>query len=856
MGEVYLAEDAALHRRVALKRVADRLGDLPDRRDQILREGRRASRLADPRIAAVHDVLEHGGEIFLVMEYVEGVSVRERMKGPMALDAFWDLALECAKAVDAAHRQGIIHRDLKPDNVMLTDTGQVKILDFGIARRLYAGPAETTTRMIPEEERRISGTPAYMPPEAHLGKPLNEQADVFSLGVFFYELLAGRRPFIAESRSGLVNQILHEDPEPLDAIRSDVPPELARLLERMLAKQPARRPAGASEVLESLLAVRRGDALPSPKTGHPPRRGMRALWLLVPAAVVLLAALGGGERLLVRLGLRGLPENPNLAVLPFTVTGDETDRAAFGLGLADVLTAALARASESAPLHVVPMDETHEELHGLLEERESDVDADVTALAQARLGATLVLTGAVERTGDRLDVTVDLRDPASGGVLRKRNLELAVDRIPDLVRGVLDLLDVSAEDAVGISPSVAVPRTGSFYLRGRGRLLSAADSSDVAGAIRDFELAVSMDPESALALAGLARAQLAMYRRTDSAKALDEAVRRAQSAAALDPEDAEAQKTLGLALNRAEDVEGARAALARAVALNPADDEAYYEYARSYGRRRDYAAEDSLFAAAVVRRPGYWRTWWWQATSLYRQGRLEDAIVPFRKVAETAPGFYKSYENLGAIYLSLGDYADAVRECRESARLNPSYRAYSNLATAFFFARRFDDAIVTYQKALEHDHLDFAVWMNLGDAYYFGAGKPEDARNAYRNAIRLGEEGYRKRPYDTTLLSDLATIYPKVGEPDSARVRIERALGRDTNLFIAFNAALTYWQLGEPETALDYLEQAVQAGYPALLIRDSAVFDAWRDEPRFRALFPPKEDARSLSTRTQEVQHG
>ena len=236
MGEVYRACDTKLKRTVALKRII-RAAD-ESYRQRLWAEARFASQLSDPRIAAVYDVFENRGELFLVMEYVEGQTLRRRLDEPIAIGKFLEIGMECAEAMAAAHRAGVLHRDIKPENIMLTAAGQVKVLDFGVAARL-PNCAMTTTQIEERAETKgFSGTLAYMAPEVLQENEADERSDIFSLGVIFYEAVAGRHPFYAKGFLATCNRIVNDEPAPLHTFNPRVLPELERIVTKMLAKNP------------------------------------------------------------------------------------------------------------------------------------------------------------------------------------------------------------------------------------------------------------------------------------------------------------------------------------------------------------------------------------------------------------------------------------------------------------------------------------------------------------------------------------------------------------------------------------------------------------------------------------------
>ena len=273
MGEVYLAEDTSLKRSVALKRMAPRLRNDERYRHRFIKEAERASSLNDHRIAGIYDVLEVRDETFLVMEYVEGVTLRQRLKEPFGWKEFLPVAIECAEALVTAHEKSIIHRDIKPENIMLTGKGGIKILDFGVARRLPTHrqiTANAPTESGSTDTGSLSGTLAYMAPEVLVEKESDERADLFSVGVVFYETLAGRHPFLAGSVIATTDRILNSHAEPLRHIKPELPVALEQMISRLLAKDPADRYPHATELAADLHALERGDV--------PKRRWPAALW--------------------------------------------------------------------------------------------------------------------------------------------------------------------------------------------------------------------------------------------------------------------------------------------------------------------------------------------------------------------------------------------------------------------------------------------------------------------------------------------------------------------------------------------------------------------------------------------------
>jgi len=303
MGEVFVATDSVLDRRVALKRLSSTLAEDDDARARFFREARALARINDPNVVAVFDAGEEGGTPFLVMELIEGTTLRNELRanGHLEPERTRRIGAGVAAGLAAAHAQGVIHRDVKPSNIFLTTEGQPKIGDFGIAR-IERGDATLTLT------GQAFGSAPYMAPEQAMGGRTDARADLYSLGCVLYEMLSGRRPFAGNDPVSLAYQHLHTEPAHLDAIDGRVEPRLASLVASLLQKDPADRPRSAEDVREALAAVPPTTdttaivPLPDVERDHTaviPRRAetlagrrKRPWWLIAgAAAVVLLSSL-------------------------------------------------------------------------------------------------------------------------------------------------------------------------------------------------------------------------------------------------------------------------------------------------------------------------------------------------------------------------------------------------------------------------------------------------------------------------------------------------------------------------------------------------------------------------------------
>ena len=420
MGEVYRARDSRLQRDVAIKVLPSATAADPDSLARFRREALAVAALAHPNLLALYDVGSQGDIAFAVTELLEGATLRERLAGgALAREEVLEIARQLARGLAAAHEKGIVHRDLKPENIFLTRDGHVKILDFGLARRIdpAAGPGSSSAGTVTNLTRPgvIVGTLAYMAPEQLRGEPVDPRTDVFAFGAVAYEMCTGRRVFEAASDAALIAALLTQDPPPFRDSAEQASPALEAIVRRCLARDPGARYSGFGEVLEALDAA---VAHPSATAGGPERRvpRMRMPGRVLAWAGVLAAILGLGfllSRLLPgRRGPAGVPIRTRaIAMLEFeNLTGDHT-LDWVGRGLPELLGTALARSSE---LDVYDPQRLANLLAGSGHAR--DQSAPLFERLRAR-GVGRALVGSILRSGRDLRIESRVVDIASGRVL-------------------------------------------------------------------------------------------------------------------------------------------------------------------------------------------------------------------------------------------------------------------------------------------------------------------------------------------------------------------------------------------------------------------------------------------------------
>jgi tetratricopeptide (TPR) repeat protein/TolB-like protein len=433
MGEVYLAHDTRLDRKVALKVLPPEMASHPEKIARFEREARAVASLSHPGIVTLHSIEEAEGLRFLTMEHVEGETLGKAIPSRgFPTERVLSLAIALVDAVAAAHRQGILHRDLKPDNVMLTPDGRLKVLDFGLAKLRYdADEEDRTTRETRSvtQDGRIVGTVAYMSPEQAQGLSVDHRSDIFTLGILLYEISTGERPFRGNTNLSVLSAILKDTPRPVSELRDDIPRPLARMIQRALEKRPEDRYQSATDLRRDLEDLKRdvdtGEVVLGTTAGRarvkpgPPGRRRWALPLAAGAALVVLASMAA---LLFRAEPPATAGDGRASVAVFyfdNLTGDP------GLdwlrtGLTDMLVTNL---SQSPGVRVVGTSRLYQLLHENGYRDDRTVPAQVVDAVSRKAQATTALVGSFVRAGSQIRIQATIQDPRTGEVLASERVE-------------------------------------------------------------------------------------------------------------------------------------------------------------------------------------------------------------------------------------------------------------------------------------------------------------------------------------------------------------------------------------------------------------------------------------------------
>ena len=831
MGEVFLGHDPRLERRVALKCLTSAASLTPEGHTRVLREARAVARLTHPHIASVYDVLEQDGRAFIVMEYVEGISLAAHLaSGPLPAAEVRLIGRQLASALAAAHAHGVIHRDLKPANIQVMRDGSIKVLDFGVAKLIPSLSAVVDTTM-GEAMPSLGGNPGttvYMAPEQLIGHVADARSDIYSAGVILFQMATGRRPYL-ETTAVTLALAMNADPAPsARELNPLVPLELSEAIGKALKRSPDHRYQSARE-LDSALAAMSGTSSSTGALNTLDRHGggggaaaasTRYRWALAAAAVAILATgVVVRQPLVARLGFGAAAARPvGLAILPVdNPTGD-----AQTANLAAAISSVVARNFRSVgSIAVVPMaDTTPFRIHR----------ADYSSM-KGQFGEAYVLDLTVKRGLPRPDVLVRLQRSDGSDAVWRSSLSGTPTQVEDeLLAGMTRALsggwrgDVRFTDAER-ARIVRLPTRSdaalSAVVEARVLLDRADVPENVVRAIERLQQAVDADRSFAEAHAALGAALLTRYEKSRDRTLIDRATNAVANALALDPDlsaahyaSAHLQYLTGLR-------EAAVASLRRAIALDPDNDAAHRLLGwRLFSNQNRMDAAVAELREAVRIRPDSFENHYRLGTVLYLAGRYREAVDAYRRATEIQPARGDAYTNLGAAYHMAGDIGQAVGNYEHAVGIGVGDAvAYGNLAVSYYFAARYENALAAGLEAAKRDPKRASFQRDLGD-YYRALRRRADSRDAYERAIVLARQTLAVNPRDENAVMVMALCETHLGRRAAAEGHVAEALAlAPDDRDILFRSAKAYLYLGDRKASLERLRLAVERGYPPELAR-------------------------------------
>jgi serine/threonine protein kinase/pimeloyl-ACP methyl ester carboxylesterase/tetratricopeptide (TPR) repeat protein len=802
MGEVYLAEDTKLGRKVALKTLPAEFTNDKERLRRFQNEARAASALNHPNLLTIHEIGAESGAHFIAAEYIDGDTLRTRLKkGRMKIDDALDVAQQTAFALTAAHGAGILHRDIKPENIMVRHDGIVKVLDFGLAKLLEDHAREMidheadTRALVLTDPGRVLGTPAYMSPEQARGQDLDARTDIWSLGVVLYEMVAGRAPFRGETKSHTVVSILETEPAPLATFAPDAPAELQRIVRKALTKDRDSRYQTARDLMIDLKSLRRdldiqsemqrssapsvsgadsvddqqvaakvsADALseqatsldqrrPTRSDGHIPEGSIR--YRIGALVAMLLLAVGALSLWYFQRQNTGAPIN-SIAVMPFVNATGNNDLEYLSEGMTESLITSL---SQLPKLSVKARSSVF---------RYQGKDASPQEVGKA-LNVQAIVNGRVVQRGNELTLHIELVDV---------NTETALWS-GDYNRSMTDLASLQSEIARDVSTKLQLKLSGAdqqklaknytantaaydLYLKGRFHW-NKRTSEEIKQAIDYFNQAIEVDPSYALAYTGLADCyNLQGLREIAPDDAFTKAKAAALKALEIDDSLAEAHTSLGFVKHR-------------------------YDW--------DWPGADKEFRRALELNPNYSTAHQWYAFYFATQGRPAESIAEIKRALELDP-------------LSLEINAD--------------------VGVQYVYARQADLAIEALRKTVALDEGFAYTHYMLGRAYQIKGMYPEAVKEAQR-AVDLGGRSAR-------LVGYLGQAEAAAGRQAEARKTLDELSKRSKQSYVSpLELALIYIALNEKEKAIAELQLGYEEHSSTVaFLKVDFRFDPLRSDPRF-----------------------
>jgi len=742
MGEVYMAKDVELDRIVALKILRGELASTPDRLNRFVQEAKAASALDHPNVAHIYEIGEADGVSFISMQYVEGTTVETMIQqSSMELKEILGIAVQATDALVEAHSKGIIHRDIKPSNIMITPRGQVKILDFGLAKVSPPVQHVDMSNLVTQVETvpgMIVGTIQYMSPEQALGRNVDQRSDIFSLGTSLYQMATGRLPFSGQTPTETLNLVINANPEPITVRNDKIPYEFERIVRKCLEKEPGRRYQSARDLLIDLKHLQRdsysGDKLIATVPEH--HAQSRISYYLIPVLMALIvAAIGFG----LYYRSSRMHSIRSLAVLPFVNGSGESDLQYLSDGVTEGIINSL---SQIPDLKVLASGTVF---------RFKGANIDPRKVGK-ELGVDAVVTGSVEQKDDNLAIQVDLVNASDGtqiwGERYNRKLSDVVQIESDISRSISNelRLKLSRGEKAKLA-KIYTENTEAYRLYLKGRYYwNKRTEEGFWKAIDNFNQAIGKDPDFALAYAGIADCYslLSNWGFISPKEGYGKAQSAIRKALAQDDEMAEAHTSLAF------------------ISVN-------YNW--------DFQLAEKEYKKAIELNPNYATAHHWYSLYLSQMGRSNEAIPEMQKALQLDPLSAIINSNLGYTYYLSRKYDAASDQLRKTLELFPNFGlANQYLGLVELQKRHFTQSMDFLQKANDSSPEYLAFRSSLASSYVL-SGKEAEADRILADMNEIAKKRYVSPV-------DVAYVYVGMGNTHLAFERLEEAYQERSDLLV------------------------------------------------------------------------
>ncbi len=807
MGVVYKAQDTTLGRFVALKFLPHHLSQAEEEKQRFIHEAKAASALEHTNICNIHEIAESDdGQMFIVMAYYEGESLQKKIaRGPLSIEETVDIAIQVTEGLARAHEAGIVHRDIKPANIMITERGEVKIVDFGLAK--LSGRTKLT------KEGTTLGTVAYMSPEQTQGTEVDQRTDIWALGAVLYEMLTGQQPFKGEYEMAVIYSILNEEPESISSLRPDIPPELESIANKCLQKAPGERYQNADELLDDLRRLK-GEAV----IGWRPiiRSLKRSKKAAIPIGIALLLALFLLLRPLVFEEAVVSGPKP-IAVISFE---NQTGDPAYDYLQKAIPNLLITSLEQSSDLRVATWERLYDLLKQIGKEEVEIIDRNVGFELCRREGINTVVLGSFTKLGDVFATDVKVLDAKSKKLLKSASAK--GEGIASILNTQINELSREISLGVGIAEGeikieqqpIAEVTTASmeaynYFIRGRDewergnvvdarKFLAQAVHHDSSFASAYFYLSLVSNAMSEISARNneLQKAKTFSHRTSDKEKSaiesayalfiegnLTKALEIAESAKTKYPNDKRLYNFLGALYGFLGRVPEAIAAQEKAVQLDPEFGEALNSLAYRYMSAGNYEKALEYFERYAAAYPGDANPVDSMGELLFKTGQIDAAAAKFKEVMKLDPGYWGAYAWLSYIEALKGNHSDSMRQIDMLLEkvAYPAGRAFGLVFKGFYlhWLGQFSESLAALDQAED-------VWNKLGNE----RDKPEvDRLRAWvyydLNELELSQQSFRKwleakknrypdqsPEFEAEYHAYRAFVDLKLGHPDSARSRM------------------------------------------------------------------------------------
>lgn len=816
MGKVYKAHDD-LGRDVAIKMLPAEMADDPVWIERLEQEARKLARLEHPNIAGILGREIWQQKRFLVLEYVPGKTLAERLRsGHLMFTAALPIFEQIIDALSATHEKGLIHRDLKPANIMLTPKGQVKLLDFGIARYVRTSASEddsgsTISGSEPTVANTLTrlgstpGTPSYMSPEQIKGEVIDQRTDLWAFGVICYETLTGLHPFRQRRSELTTDAILNRDPD-WKALRGKAPKSFQTLIRRCLARQPETRLCEAAEAAKVISRLR--------------HRNENRRERLVAAALAVIV-IGGSGWWGANWYWRRIHTPLMVTVLPFQVSGEPDYCRPLGTGMEALL---FARLMEFPSIGVIPSQPTLKEVSRSLSPGDLARQMGVDRLIQ---GTVSCLNTGVDVTWALIDNQGRKLDGRSLSFGRDDPMRLQSQAVTQVVDDLKSSFGVASPRPSGtpLPPEIAAATSS---LQSVEEIFRQAGSSDLElfylinpeqlrllqQVIERLEGVREKTPDSALVHARLGQAYLYQSLLSDDETARDalrqKAVRMCDRARELGRDAPDTQLALGHLLLMLERAAEAVTAFNQVLSARPGDLDAMLGLAQAYENNHQSAEAEQKYLEAARLRPNYWGIYNELGAFYFSQGKFDEAAAQWLKVTQLSPLNPVGFFHLGSAYFYQNKMNEARQAYHNSIRIQETVEAYASLGAALYFDGQFDESVRVLEQGLRLNDRNAILWGNLGDARRWSSQQKNQAAAAYQRAIDLATQRRANLSNNASIVSLLAEWQIKSGLKVPALRNIERALALDAQDLNCLGSAIrVYEKAGQRQRALRLLDQAL-----------------------------------------------